>query len=167
MEKETIQRTNVSQSRSTPSFRGLQPASAAASAKAKASSRKRDTECELLLRRALTRLGLRYKTTNARVSGRPDIVFPRAKVAIFCDGDFWHGRNLAARIAKLEHGHNAPYWVAKIQTNVARDRRVTAELAAAGWRVLRCWESEIRKDPVAMAIRIADLVQSPITLMRR
>jgi G:T-mismatch repair DNA endonuclease (very short patch repair protein) len=65
---------------------------------------------------------------------------------VFCDGDFWHGRNLEERIRKLSVGHNAPYWIAKIQANVARDRRHDDELRAIGWIVLRYWETDVRHD---------------------
>lgn len=83
--------------------------------------------------------------------GRPDIVFRSRRVAIFVDGDFWHGRALERRLAKLETGHNAPYWTAKIQRNVARDRRNDEALSAEGWRVLRFWETDIVRDPDAAA----------------
>jgi DNA mismatch endonuclease (patch repair protein) len=73
---------------------------------------------------------------------------------VFCDGDFWHGRDLAVRLAKLAKGHNAPYWVAKIQTNVARDRRHDAALAANGWTVLRYWESDVIRNASAIASEV-------------
>jgi DNA mismatch endonuclease (patch repair protein) len=77
---------------------------------------------------------------------------------VFCDGDFWHGRDLDKRVAKLERGHNAPYWVAKIAANVARDRRQESELAASGWRVLRYWETDIKRDSQRIAQDIARVV---------
>lgn len=132
--------------RSSPSYRGLASASVRATRAASGSSRKRDTRCELALRHALWRSGLRYRVDVGRLPGRPDIVFVRARVAIFCDGDFWHGRDLDARLARLARGHNAPYWVSKIRTNVARDQKNDRALRADGWRVLRFWESEIAQD---------------------
>ncbi len=120
-------------SRITPSFNGLGPSSAKASAAARGSSRKRDTKYERLLRRELTRHGLRYRVTTSLI-GRPDVVFAGPKVAVFCDGAFWHGSNLDQRLSRLEGGHNAAYWVAKINTNVARDQRVTSELGARSSR---------------------------------
>lgn len=133
--------------RLAPTFRGLSPASTATSAIARAGSRKRDTRCELLLRGELWRLGLRYRVAVPGLHGRPDVVFRKAKVAVFVDGDFWHGRDLDARLEKLARGHNAPYWMEKIRSNVARDARVTAALEADGWTVVRLWESEVRADP--------------------
>jgi DNA mismatch endonuclease (patch repair protein) len=81
------------------------------------------------------------------------------RVVIFCDGDFWHGRDIEERERRLAAGHNAAYWVAKIRANVARDKRHTAELEAQGWRVLRLWETDIHRDPVAAAERVAALVR--------
>jgi DNA mismatch endonuclease (patch repair protein) len=147
--------------RVTPSFRGLRPRSERSSAAARGASRKRDTACELLLRRELWKAGLRYRVDVATLPGRPDVVFPRQRVAVFCDGDFWHGRDLDARLTRLAEGHNAPYWVRKIQTNVERDRRVDAQLTGIGWTVLRLWDSEIRADPVAAAARVAFSVRAP------
>lgn len=129
-----------------PRYTAFTPASERASKAAKGSSRKRDTACELVLRRALYARGLRYRIDGKDLPGRPDVVFRKARVAIFCDGDFWHGRALDERIAKLKDGHNAPYWVAKITRNVERDRERTKLLEAQGWLVLRFWESDILKN---------------------
>jgi len=145
----------------TPAARydGLQPASPRASRSARGSSAKRDTRPELRLRQALRGVGLRgYRVDVADLPGRPDVVFRRERVAVFCDGDFWHGRDLEARISRLASGHNAPYWVKKISGNVARDRRHDAELAAAGWRVLRFWESTIQRDAHAVAHEVQAVV---------
>ena len=129
--------------RVTPNFSCLAPASATASRVAKASSKKRDTKPELALRRALYARGLRYRVDCHDLPGKPDIVFRGARVAVFVDGDFWHGRDLEARIAKLKNGHNAAYWVEKIRGNVERDRRHNSSLREAGWTVLRFWERDI------------------------
>jgi len=131
--------------RATPSFAGLSASSAASSRVGKAVSRKRDTAPELLLRRALHKRGLRFRVNVNSLAGRPDVVFTRAALAIFVDGDFWHGRDLDVRLAKLGSGHNAPYWTQKIQANVARDARVSELLAQQGWRALRLWESDLKR----------------------
>jgi len=146
--------------RTTPSFAGLRPASKRASTVARASSKKGDTRCEVVLRRALWAKGLRYRLRSAALPGRPDIVFASARVAVFCDGDFWHGRDLDARISRLKAGHNAPYWVAKITANVARDRRNDQTLAADGWIVLRFWERDIIHSADVIAAQIAEIVVS-------
>jgi len=139
-----------------PSYKSLAPATGRATAAARGSSKKKNTACEIVLRKALTALGLRYRIDAADLPGRPDIVFRPARVAVHCDGDFWHGRNLKERLAKLSTGHNAPYWVAKIQGNVARDARSTAALAANGWLVLRYWEKDIHADAERIAAEIAE-----------
>ena len=144
---------------SAPSFEGRRPASERASRSARGASRKEGTECEVTLRRALSRLGLRCRCAARDLVGKPDLVFRRARVAVFCDGDFWHGRNLDARLAKLSTGHNGPYWVAKIRGNVERDARVTRELESRGWTVLRYWETEIRRSSDTIADEIGRVVR--------
>jgi DNA mismatch endonuclease (patch repair protein) len=125
---------------------------------ARGSSKKSGTRCEIVLRRSVWRLGLRYRLTCEHLPGRPDLVFKTARVVVFCDGDFWHGRDLATRIKKLNAGHNAPYWIAKISANVARDRRQERALRAAGWTVLRYWETDILRDPDTIAADIYRVV---------
>jgi DNA mismatch endonuclease, patch repair protein len=131
-----------SDSRTTPSYAGLKPASAAASHAHSRSSRS-GTRCETRLRAALWAAGYRYRKNVKTLPGKPDIVFPGARLAIFCDGDFWHGRNWMERKSRLALGTNGAYWIRKIETNMARDRRHDLELANGGWRVLRFWEKEI------------------------
>ncbi|MCC7071750.1 MAG: very short patch repair endonuclease [Deltaproteobacteria bacterium] len=142
--------------RSTPSYVGLTPASAGRSRAARGASRKRDTKPEVALRRALHARGLRYRVDVRGLPGRPDNVFPGAKVACFVDGDYWHGRNLDERLARLATGHNAAYWVAKIRTNVDRDRRHDDALAAAGWLVVRLWETDVVQNPVQAACLVEE-----------
>lgn len=137
------------------SYKGFKPANARASSIASASSRKRDSRCEVLLRRELWRRGLRFFVDVGTLPGRPDIVFSRWRVAIFCDGDFWHGRQLRQRLKSLASDHNPVYWVAKIKGNVMRDKRNWRLLAKEGWLVLRFWETTIARNPSA----VADLVE--------
>lgn len=135
---------------SAPSFSGYRPSSEASS-RAKQANPARDTLPELYLRRALWRLGLRYRTHWPKLPGRPDIVFCKAKLAIFCDGDFWHGRNWAQLKSALERRANASYWVAKIAANRARDERTRRAIRRRGWQVMRLWETDIRRDPDLIA----------------
>lgn len=141
-----------------PSFKGLFPASEQASRAARAASAKSNTGCEIVLRRALWQRGLRYRLTQCGLPCRPDIVFMKKRVAIFCDGDFWHGRNLTLRFGKLSRGHNAQYWVAKLQRNVERDRQQVEALEATGWTVLRFWETDILRDAAEIAERVAGVL---------
>lgn len=135
-------------------YKGRRPASERASAAARGSSKKTGTSPELLLRRALWEAGFRYRKDVKDLPGRPDIVFPKAKLAVFCDGDFWHGRNWKERRQKLEQGTNPDYWIAKIERNMERDRQNTQRLQEMGWIVLRLWESEIRASPSEVTGRV-------------
>lgn len=128
-----------------PSFAGRRAASSMTS-RVKARIRKKDTKPERLLRRALWHAGLRYRLHSKELPGRPDIVFRGERLAVFVDGDFWHGRDWEERRERLANGTNADYWLAKIRYNRERDRRNDIELGQLGWRVLRIWESEIRGD---------------------
>lgn len=144
--------------RGGPSFRELQSASKNASAAARGASRKKNTRCEVALRRELWRRGLRYRIHHPGLPGQPDIVFSRHRLVVFCDGDFWHGRELEDRVAKLRRGHNGAYWVAKVRRNVARDRENDHALEVAGWTVLRVWETDVLRDPGRVADRVAQVL---------
>lgn len=145
--------------RTTPSYAGLIAASSKASTAARATSRKRDTRCEMLLRRTLWRLGLRYRVAVSTLPGKPDVVMKKYRLAIFIDGDFWHGRDLEARLGRLAAGHNAAYWVQKILRNVERDRRHDKDLRADGWTVLRLWEKDILRDPAGAADAVLEVLR--------
>lgn len=142
----------------SPSFKGLVPASEAAS-RTKRANRKKDTAVELLLRRKLWRMGLRYRTHAADLPGTPDLIFPTLRVAVFCDGDFWHGRNWDLLRRKLEQGTNASYWPMKIARNRERDLANDVKLTAAGWRVIRLWETDIKRDLRLATITVLEAVQ--------
>lgn len=105
----------------------------------------RDTSIERILGRLLWSHGLRYRKNAWDLPGKPDFVFRKKRIAVFCDGEFWHGRNWDQR--KNDHKSNRDFWIAKIERNMARDREVTAKLEETGWIVLRFWESDIKKRP--------------------
>lgn len=136
-----------------PRFSSFKPASETAS-RIKQRNRSRDTKAEVLLRKELWRRGLRYRLYATDLPGKPDVVFRRARVVVFCDGDFWHGRRWQSRREKLARGANALYWTAKIAANVARDRRNTRLLRAAGWTVVRLWETDVLRDVARAAARV-------------
>src|ERR1039458_3340689 len=142
-----------------PSFRGLSAASEASSY-AKKMNRSSDTTHERLLRVLLWSRGLRYRKNVKTLPGKPDIVFARERVAIFCDGDFWHGRNWQRLSRKLRAGSNPSYWILKIKANRRRDRRSTRLLESQGWTVIRIWETDIHHYPEQAARAIEDLVHS-------
>ena len=131
-----------------------EPSSAAATKIGKANKRK-DSKCEVRLRSDLHRAGLRFrKDLLLRVGGlrvHPDIVFTKAKVAVFVDGCFWHGCPTHRTTPKS----NTSYWGPKLAANEARDLRVNDALTADGWTVIRIWEHE---DPTAAAEHVRAVV---------
>jgi len=119
-----------------------------------------ENRTERALRSALHRLGLRYKKYTANLPGRPDIVFPSQKVAVFVDGDYWHARVLQEKgprafRATVRKKATRAYWLAKLRRNVERDRAATRALRKGGWLVLRLWESDTKRDVQRAAARIA------------
>ena len=112
--------------------------------------RTRDTAPELDLRKALYASGVRGWRLHRPLPGRPDLVFSRARLAIFVDGAFWHGH------PDYYHGQSGAFWDAKIQRNRERDERVTAEVRDAGWEVLRLWDFEIQRDVTECVRRVRD-----------
>src|SRR5271169_2397621 len=100
-----------------PRFDPLRPASPT-SRKALLGSRRRNTRCELALAAAFRTTGIRFRRNDRNVPGEPDFVILGFKVAVFCDGDFWHGRHWRRRKTLLASGHNADYWVKKIGRNM-------------------------------------------------
>ena len=127
-----------------PRYDGCVPASQAAS-RAKRRNRSRDTSAELLLRKALWAGGLRYRLHVRGLPGRPDIVFRKYRLAVFVDGDFWHGRDWDKRKERLSRGANPAYWIAKIEYNIRRDREQSLLIRKRGWRVLRFWETDVAR----------------------
>jgi len=111
--------------------------------------RSKDTQPELTVRRLAHARGMRFQKHKDGLPGRPDLVFTRAKVVVFVDGDFWHGWQFPRWRAKL-----APYWRNKIEGNRRRDRRNFQSLRRRGWQVLRIWEHDVRRDPASCIDRI-------------
>lgn len=125
-----------------------------------AAVRGRDTVAEMALRRRLWHNGYRYRV-HSPLPGHPDILFSRQKLAVFVDGDFWHGNSWRVRgLPSLEHQFpsRTNWWVAKISQNLARDERVTESLRQQGWEVLRFWESDVLSDPNRVARVVAEVV---------
>lgn len=102
----------------------------------------KDTKPEVKLRKYLFSKGLRGYRLHYRSIGRPDIVFTRRKVAVFIDGCFWHKCPECFKGPKT----NKKFWSEKINSNIKRDKKVTRELKSQGWRVLRIWEHELKRD---------------------
>ena len=104
----------------------------------------KDSDIELLLRKELWSRGLRYRKNVAGIVGKPDIVFKSRKVAVFCDSEFWHGYDWENR--KKDFKSNQDFWLPKIERNIERDKEVNRALENEGWKVLRYWGKEIKKN---------------------
>jgi DNA (cytosine-5)-methyltransferase 1 len=113
--------------------------------------RSTDTTPEIAFRKKLWAKGYRYNLHRKNLPGKPDLVIPAQRIAIFIDGDFWHGgqwriRKLAALEAQFAKTESKRYWLQKIRSNMSRDAVTTAKLIKQGWKVLRIWETDINKD---------------------
>lgn len=128
-----------------------------------AAVRNRDTKPEVALRSALWRRGLRYRV-HAKLPGKPDIVFPGSKVAVFVDGDFWHGnawrvRGMDSFEEQFERISNGDFWRTKILANMDRDTRANETLEAAGWTVIRVFESRLFAELQTVTSEIENVVR--------
>jgi len=129
-----------------------------------ASVRAKDTKPEVALREALRVAGLSFLAHPTDLPGHPDLVFLRERVAVFVDGDFWHGRQWRLRghrsLAKQFAGSpNRTYWIKKITRNVERDALTTRTLRRLGWRVVRVWESDLKANPQRCVRRVCRAIQ--------
>ena len=107
--------------------------------------RSNNTSIEVTLRRALWKKGYRYRKNCKKIPGKPDIALTKYKIAIFCDGEFFHGKDWELLKPRLEKSNNAGYWIRKISRNIERDNEVNKELFAKGWTVIRFWGEDIKK----------------------
>jgi DNA mismatch endonuclease (patch repair protein) len=115
----------------------------------------RDTEPEVMLRRALFSLGVRgWRCHRPDVPGKPDLCFNRGRLAVFIDGAFWHGHP-----SKYWRGRSGEYWDHKIGRNIERDREANEKLSSAGWNVLRIWDFEVQSNPLCAAERVMDALE--------
>lgn len=114
----------------------------------------KDTDLELAVRSALHRQGFRFRKHVKKLPGKPDVVFSKAKVAVFIDGDFWHGYNFEELKPKL-----SPFWQEKIGKNIERDQRNFAALEEMGWIVIRVWKHEIKRDLDSVVNKIVAVVK--------
>jgi DNA mismatch endonuclease (patch repair protein) len=104
----------------------------------------KDTQPEIILRKVLSKAGLKGYRLHYKLPGKPDIVFPKNRIAIFIDGCFWH----KCPSCFIKPGTNKTFWKENIDSNVKRDKAVTTELKGRGWRVLRIWEHELRRENI-------------------
>lgn len=117
--------------------------------------RGKDTSIEVALRKALWHKGYRYRKNYKELPGSPDIALTKYKIAIFCDSEFWHGKDWDVLKPKLLKGNNPDYWVKKIERNRERDMEIDRQLLFRGWTVIHFWGKEILKD-TDLCVRVVD-----------
>lgn len=105
----------------------------------------KDTKIEVRLRKALWAKGYRYRKNDKKLPGKPDIVLSKYKIVIFCDSEFFHGKDWEVLKPRLEKGTHPEYWVKKIENNRKRDEEINKELIYEGWTVVRFWGKDIKK----------------------
>ena len=128
-----------------------------------AAVRNKNSKAELALRRALHARGMRFRLHVKTIPGRPDIVLPRHRLAVFVDGDMWHGNAWRLRgLPSLEDlfPTRTEWWVSKIKRNMERDTEVTRTLESRGWTVVRVWESQVLADAGRAADEVVRLVST-------
>lgn len=109
-------------------------------------NRSTNTSIEITLRKELWHRGYRYRKNYKNLPGKPDIVLTKHKIAIFCDSEFFHGKDWAVKKAKLQKGNNAEYWIKKIERNMKRDAENDRQLSFLGWTVIHFWGQDIIKN---------------------
>ena len=122
------------------------------------SNKSTGTKPELVLAKAMWALGLRYRKNSGSIFGKPDFSFKKYKVAVFVDGEFWHGKDWEQKKAEIKG--NREFWIAKIEHNIQRDIEVTGRLKAEGWTVLRFWSNDVIKNTICCAEKVKEIVQA-------
>lgn len=117
--------------------------------------RSKDTSIEVKLRKALWHRGYRYRKNDKRLPGKPDIALTKYKIAIFCDSEFFHGKDWEVLKPRLEKGNNSQYWIGKISRNRERDDEVNKKLLFEGWTVIRFWGKDIQKN-IEECVRVVE-----------
>ncbi len=114
-----------------------------------------NTSIEICLRKALWKKGYRYRKNYKMLPGKPDIVLTKYKIAIFCDSEFFHGKNWEVLKPRIEKGSNSDFWIKKINRNRERDDEVNKQLLFLGWTVIRFWGNDIKKN-VDECVKVLD-----------
>ena len=110
------------------------------------SIRSKDTKIEILLRKALWHKGIRYRKNFKKIPGKPDIAITKYKIAVFCDSEFFHGKDWDELRPRLLKGDNGEFWVRKIGKNREHDEEINKQLTFLGWTVIRFWGTDIKKN---------------------
>lgn len=120
--------------------------------------RLKNGKAETILAKMIWHKGYRYRRNYKKLPGSPDISILRFRIAVFVDGEFWHGENWKERKAKLKH--NREYWIEKIEENIARDKRVDAQLKELGWIPIHFWEKQVLKNTDECLNAILELINT-------
>ena len=118
----------------------------------------KDSEIEKILRIELWHRGMRYRKNVKEIFGKPDIVFKKKKIAVFCDSEFWHGYDWENKNKEIKSRRE--FWIPKIERNIQRDKEVTKTLEEQGWVVLRFWGKEIKKETEKCVSEIEKIFKS-------
>ena len=118
----------------------------------------KDTVIEVLLRKALWASGIRYRKNYSRLPGKPDIAITKHRIAIFCDGEFWHGKDWEIKKPRLKH--NREFWINKIERNMTRDCEIDKALMQMDWTVIRFWGLAIKRNLSACIDEIKSVILS-------
>lgn len=125
--------------------------------------RGKNTSIEVVLRKALWNRGFRYRKNYKGLPGSPDIVLTKYRIAIFCDSEFFHGKDWDALKSRLEKSNNSEYWIKKISRNRQRDDEINKRLSFMGWTVVRFWGKEILTNSDECVSVIEDIIWSQKT----
>lgn len=117
----------------------------------------KDTSIEIKLRKALWHKGYRYRKNYKKLPGTPDIAITKYKIAIFCDSEFFHGKDWQIVKPRLMQGNNPDYWISKIERNRERDSEINKKLTYLDWTVIRFWGKDIKKD-IEGCVEVVDVV---------
>lgn len=123
----------------------------------------KDTSIEVKLRKALWNRGYRYRKNYGSLPGKPDIALTKYKIAIFCDSEFFHGKDWEVLKPRLEKSNNSQYWISKISRNRERDDEINKRLLFEGWTVIRFWGKDIQKN-VDECVRVVEETIFEVTM---
>lgn len=123
--------------------------------------RSKDTKAEIILRKTLWRMGIRYRKNYRKLPGTPDIAVTKYRIAVFVDGDFWHARGHEENPGE-QIQTNRFFWIKKMKRNVERDKEVNEALLERGWIVLRFWESDIKRNLPKCVEEIMQYLPRPV-----
>ena len=126
--------------------------------------RNKDSQIEIKLRQALWHRGYRYRKNYSKLPGKPDIVLVKYKITIFCDSEYFHGKEWDSLQRKIERGNNSEFWLNKISNNIKHDQDINEKLDALGWTVLRFWGNDINKKTDECVQTIKDTIKNIQTM---